>query len=76
MAEIRETVQDAIRSVLGELPLTDATTAADVPEWDSLRHMLIIAEIEQRCGITFTSEELEAPRCVGELIAVVARKQA
>ena len=74
MPAIREKVQAAIRSVLGDLPLTDETTAADVPEWDSLRHMLIIAEIEDRCGITFISAEMEAPRCVGDLIALVERK--
>ena len=74
MADTRQNVQDAIRRVLGDRPLTDHTTAADVPEWDSLRHMLIIAEIEDRCGITFSSEEMEAPSCVGDLIAIVERK--
>ena len=76
MSDTRQKVETAIRKVLGDVPLTDQTTAADVPDWDSLRHILIIAEIEESCGITFRSEEMEAPRCVGDLIALVERKTA
>ena len=38
--------------------LSDEMTAADVDNWDSLTHMLLIARVEESFGIKFRLKEL------------------
>lgn len=55
--------------------LTDATTAQDVPEWDSLSHVRLIVATERDFGVRFTNAEIESFKCVGDLIESVMRKR-
>jgi acyl carrier protein len=43
------------------------TTANDVPEWDSLNHIMLVVEIEKRFNIRFTAEEVSGFKDVGEM---------
>lgn len=54
--------------------LSSNTTAADIPEWDSLNHVNIAAASEIAFGVSFSSSELEELRNVGELVSVIRRK--
>lgn len=38
--------------------LADSMSMQDVPAWDSLAHMELIAEIENRYGIQLTADEI------------------
>ena len=49
-------------------------TSTDVPEWDSLSHVLLIAEIEKAYGFRFSSSEIESLQRVGDLVRVIAKK--
>jgi acyl carrier protein len=57
------------------LVLTPALTAADVPGWDSLRHVLLMVAVEQRFGIRFGTQELAGLKNVGDLLALIAARQ-
>ena len=59
---------------LPELRLTPATSAADVPGWDSVAHITLVVAIEQRFGIRFNTAEIEELRNVGDLARLVAQK--
>lgn len=51
-----------------EVALTDATTAADVPGWDSLSHITLIATIEDEFDIKFAMKDVVHMKNVGELV--------
>lgn len=63
-------VQEIFRDILDneEIVLTDATTADDVEEWDSLSHIQLIVAIEKAFQIKFTSREILSWKNIGELI--------
>jgi acyl carrier protein len=58
------------------LSLTPDMTAADIAGWDSLRMILILASLEERFDLQFTTREMDSLRCVGDLVRVIAEKLA
>jgi acyl carrier protein len=74
--EILSALTDILRDVLMDdnLTVTPALTAADVPEWDSMSHIMIMAAVEVRFGIKFKTAELEQLKNVGELMELISRK--
>ncbi|WP_299252464.1 acyl carrier protein [uncultured Aquimarina sp.] len=51
--------------------LTDETTAADVDGWESITHMMIISEVEQRFKIKFKLMDLMNMSNIGDLISII-----
>ena len=70
-------VNDIFRRELGndELVIDYQTSASDVPEWDSLTHILLVVAIEKHFGIKFTSAEIESYKNVGEMCGAILRKK-
>jgi len=52
-----------------------ATTAKDVPGWDSIVHITLVIEIEREFNVKFRMAEIEKLRNVGDLVAILAAKQ-
>lgn len=61
---------------LEEYDISDATTAPQVPGWDSLAHVRILCAVEREYGIHFRALEVIRLKNVGELQALVDRKSA
>jgi len=59
-----------------DFPLTDQTLASEVPGWDSLNHVRILAAIEKEFAIRFKTLEVLRLKNVGELQALVDKKTA
>jgi acyl carrier protein len=59
---------------LEDFEMVDATTAGEVPGWDSLNHVKIISAVEAGYGIRFKTAEVIRLRNVGELQALVSKK--
>ena len=57
-----------------DIVLAPATSARDVPGWDSMKQVEIIVAAEQRFGMNFSTRELDAMQNVGDMVAVIARK--
>ena len=57
-----------------DLTLTPELTAPDVPGWDSFKQIEIIMASEEAWKIRFTTRELDALRCVGDLVRTIAAK--
>jgi acyl carrier protein len=72
MQELTEVMRRRFR--LPELEITPATTAAEVPGWDSLAHIDLIVAVETHFGVTVSTREVRGMQNVGALIDLVARK--
>ncbi len=57
-----------------DLVVSDSTTAADIPEWDSMTHITLIVAAEQEFGIHFRASEMDGMQDVGELARLIAAK--
>ncbi len=70
MNEIFEDVLD-----LDETPeLTDAISANDIEEWDSLSHIQLIVAIEKAFKLKFTSQEILKWNNVGEMVDTITSR--
>lgn len=74
--QILSKVENIFREVFenSSIVLTDATTADDIYEWDSLSHIQLIVAIEHYFHIKFTSREILSWQNVGQLIDTIAAK--
>lgn len=54
--------------------LRDDMTAADVKNWDSLTHMMMITKVEELFEIRFKLKELNKLKNVGNLCDIIAEK--
>jgi acyl carrier protein len=56
------------------ITVTDTSTAEDVEAWDSVLHVKLILAIEAEFGIRFSTDEINAPEDVGQLIDLIHSK--
>ena len=76
----RETLLKAVNEVFWDvfddesLDIREDTTAADVNGWDSLRHITLIENIEDRFDIRFTMLEVNGMKNVGEMLDIIAER--
>jgi acyl carrier protein len=54
--------------------VTAATTPDDVAEWDSLRAVLLLAALEERFRLRFTTTEMDRISGVGDILDVLRGK--
>lgn len=76
--EVLEKITTTLRQVFDDksLVITDATTAADVDEWDSLNHITIISNIERAFKVKFALGELSKLENVGQMVDLILKKTA
>jgi acyl carrier protein len=74
--EILKKVNAVFVDVLDDenLVLTEATTANDVEEWDSLNHIQLVVAVEKKFGIRFASREIQSWKNVGEMVDSISAK--
>jgi acyl carrier protein len=54
-------------------PLMLDTVRQDVPKWDSLQHMALVAAIEQTFGISLSMDEMIEIRSVKDICQILDR---
>lgn len=69
-------LQEIFREVFEnpEMVITPETSANDVEDWTSLVHMQLLATIEEKFGITFSSRDIRKMKNVGELAEIIEKK--
>lgn len=58
------------------ISLNNGVTASDIGSWDSLSHMLMIAEVENVFSIKFKLREITKLKDVGTLVELIQSKLA
>lgn len=73
---IKEKLEAIFRDIFDDesIILTDETNSSDIPDWDSLAHIQLIAAIEDKFGIKFTLGEAVSAENVGEFIKIIEGK--
>ena len=68
--EIYERLNEVFQDVFGDDDITvnDNTTAAEVDGWDSLRHITLLAAIEDEFDIEFSMGATVKMKNVGEMV--------
>jgi len=71
--EILKIVDEICKEVFDDenLDISVDTIAKDVKGWDSLSHLSLINEIENRFNIRFRLKEIQGAKNVGELIEYI-----
>lgn len=74
--EIIEKITEIFREVFGDknIVINDEMTAADVENWDSLTHMLMITKVEEVFDIKFKLKELNKLKQVGDIVSLLMEK--
>lgn len=57
-----------------ELKYSDALTADDIEEWDSLSNVRFVVSVERAFGVRFSVAEIEGFKNVGELVDKIVEK--
>jgi len=56
------------------LTIKESYTSNDIPEWDSLVHIMLIVETEKKFNIKFLSSEISKWEDIGEMITAIESK--
>lgn len=74
---VLQRLEQVFHNVFGndEIRLTDQTTAADIPGWDSVAHINLMFSIEQEFGVQFGSSEFAEMANVGQLVRWLEARQ-
>lgn len=69
--EIEKVFQDAFNS---KVTITLETKKEDLSEWDSLNHLSLIVELEDKYKINFTKDEIIEMNAVNMIVEILKRK--
>tara|TARA_Y100001968_G_C19390946_1_gene735560 strand:+ start:1329 stop:1568 length:240 start_codon:yes stop_codon:yes gene_type:complete len=47
--------------------IDDSSSMSDIPEWDSLSHMSLIAAIEEKYTIRFTGDDIASMQSISQI---------
>lgn len=72
--EIFEKLNEVFSDVFDEdITVTDATTSADIEDWDSLTHITLIAEVEDTFGMKFSMKDVLGMKNVGQMVDIIEK---
>jgi acyl carrier protein len=74
LTQVTQVFQDVFND--NELVVSRATSAKDIPDWDSVMHVSLIIAVEKAFGIRFTSSEVGRLKTVGDLLDLIDSKVA
>lgn len=56
------------------LEISEETNAGDIKEWDSFKHLSLLAVLEKKFGIKFEIDDIVSMENVGDIIRVIESK--
>lgn len=74
-SEIETAVLEIVRTVLNLAEIPSPTVRrADLPQWDSLRHIELMFALEDAFGVQFSAEELATLDNVATIVAILTER--
>ena len=75
---VQVSVREEVAAIFADVfeytgPLTLDTVRQDVPKWDLLQHMALVAAIEQTFGISLSMDEMIEIRSVKDICQILDR---
>ena len=72
--EIYEKLTAVFQDVFDDdsIKLMDSTTAADIEDWDSLTHIMLLSAVEDEFGIKFDMKAVQRLKNVGAMVDLIA----
>lgn len=69
-------VNDVFREVFNDasLQIREETNASHIRGWDSFAQVTLVVALEEKFGVSFTTKEISAMTCVGDLLKVLEQK--
>ena len=69
-------VVDVIRETFGDeqIEVTAETTAADIPEWNSVSNVELLVNLEYAFDVRFYTGEIAKVKNVGELVDIISSR--
>jgi acyl carrier protein len=76
MTEIHQKLTAVFRDIFDNptLEISEATTANDIPGWDSIMHVNLIVAVEKAFGISFSTRDVKSLANVGDLMGLIAKR--
>lgn len=76
MPDLYADLTQIVREVLmrDDIEIAPQTIAADVIGWDSLKHVEIILQVEEKYGIDMPLAEVNRARTAGDLVNLIERR--
>lgn len=77
---IREEIMDLLNEVFcvvfddEDIWITEATTANDIEDWDSLMHISLVNAVEKAFDVRFEMKDIVKWKNVGEMVDVIERE--
>ena len=53
------------------IELSESTTAADIEDWDSLTHIMLLSAVEDDFGIKFDMKAVQGLKDVGAMVDII-----
>ena len=78
----QQAIFDQVTAIIRDLfdeyegPVTMATTANDVAQWDSLSHVRLMVMIEMELGVHFSTSEMQSFKNLGDLVTAAEKQNA
>ena len=74
--EIFEKLNEIFRDIFDDedITVTEATSSADIEEWDSLEHINLVVAVEKAFGIKFNMGEVVTMKNVGAMVDIILER--
>lgn len=57
----------------GDIIIEEKTTAADIEDWDSLSHIILLSAVEDEFSIKFDMKAVQGLKNVGEMVDLIEK---
>jgi acyl carrier protein len=64
---MREKIKEALRNILGIDNIADDTSQQTCEAWDSMHHLQLIIELEEKFNVSFEPEDISEMRSLSEI---------
>ncbi len=74
--QIFSKIETIAKKIFGEgIQITEATASTDIEKWDSMNHVVLIANIEKEFAVTFDIMEVISISKFGDFVDLIEQKQ-